>query len=286
MPLGLALYAMTPDFMYSFNPFHRDWMDVFLFHVALDEILPFALTVLAVLWIILLIGYSWFRAQRSAPQEARMPEAHGPAQEHSSVPLSVHHRHWLGVLLVVAVITMMTLVTSGVVAERSAHSPLIRVGQRAPDFVLPSTSGSVESLDRARGHPVMLAFVPSVLCDFCREQLRTIQAVLPQLHARGVIVFAISVDTLAVQQAAVAHLGLSYPLLPEAPTMGQHLVGSAYGVYHVAQGNSAPVDANAIFVIDAREIVRAVRVEPERALTAPEILALVNSAFDLTQGCK
>jgi len=28
--LGLALYALTPDFIYSINPFHRDWMDVSL----------------------------------------------------------------------------------------------------------------------------------------------------------------------------------------------------------------------------------------------------------------
>ena len=33
LPLGLALYAMTPDFIYIASPFHRDWMDVFLFHV-------------------------------------------------------------------------------------------------------------------------------------------------------------------------------------------------------------------------------------------------------------
>jgi len=52
LPLALALYAMTPDFIYGFNPFHRDWMDVFLFHVALDEILPFALIVLAVLFVL------------------------------------------------------------------------------------------------------------------------------------------------------------------------------------------------------------------------------------------
>lgn len=63
LPLGLALYALTPDFIYTAGPFHRDWMDVFLFHVALDEILPVALVVLALLWVLLLAGYGRFRCR-------------------------------------------------------------------------------------------------------------------------------------------------------------------------------------------------------------------------------
>lgn len=64
LPLALALYALAPDFIYTAGPFHRDWMDVFLFHVALDEILPLALPVLAILWAVLLGGYWRFRAGR------------------------------------------------------------------------------------------------------------------------------------------------------------------------------------------------------------------------------
>ncbi len=63
-PLALALYAMAPDFVYAAGPAHRDWMDAFLFHVALDEILPYALPVLAVLWGVLLFTYIRFRAPR------------------------------------------------------------------------------------------------------------------------------------------------------------------------------------------------------------------------------
>lgn len=61
LPLVLALYAMTPDFIYTAGPYHRDWMDVFLFHVALDEILPWAVAVLALLWFVLLFAYVRFR---------------------------------------------------------------------------------------------------------------------------------------------------------------------------------------------------------------------------------
>ncbi len=77
LPLGLALYAMVPDFVYFDGPAHRDWMDVFLFHIALDEILPVALPVLAVNWALLLLAYARYRvgirwghsaASRSSPR--------------------------------------------------------------------------------------------------------------------------------------------------------------------------------------------------------------------------
>jgi len=46
--------TQVPDFIYLVGPFHRDRMDIILFHVALDEILPRALAVLTPLWMILL----------------------------------------------------------------------------------------------------------------------------------------------------------------------------------------------------------------------------------------
>jgi len=57
VPIGLVLYAQTPDFIYLIGPYHRDWMDVFLFHVSLDEVLPLALAVLSLLWVILFVAY-------------------------------------------------------------------------------------------------------------------------------------------------------------------------------------------------------------------------------------
>jgi hypothetical protein len=63
LPLSLALYALVPDFIYIGGPHHRDWMDIFLFHVALDEILPLAVGTLALLWVGLMRGYLRFRAR-------------------------------------------------------------------------------------------------------------------------------------------------------------------------------------------------------------------------------
>lgn len=191
-----------------------------------------------------------------------------------------------GLVLVVATLTLSLLVVAGVIVERSARTPLVQVGQVAPGFSLPSTNGGIQSLAAARGRPLILAFVPSVQCDFCRAQLRALQAALPDLHTYGAAVFAVSADTPAVQRAAAAELGLAYPLLSEGPTVNQHPVGSAYGVYHLRQRHPGPVDANAIVVIDANGIVRAVRVRPGQQMSAANVLDIVDEAIGSEGGAK
>ncbi len=193
-------------------------------------------------------------------------------------------RRQLGRILVASAVTLIALVAVGVAVERSTRTPLVRVGQRAPGFTLPSTHGGTLSLSSARGRPVVLAFVPSVHCGYCREQLRAIQGVLPELRKRGAVVLAVSTDTQAVQRAVASDLGLTYPLLSEAPTTGQHPVGSAYGVYHLDGQHPGPVDANSFFVIDEEGIVRAVEVRPGRVLAGPKILTLVDEGLGLDGG--
>lgn len=126
-------------------------------------------------------------------------------------------RSQLRLLLIASTIILAALVIAGVVVQRSARTPLVQVGQLAPEFTLPSTDGDCVSLAAQRGCPVVLAFVPSVQCDFCREQLLTLQAALPSLRAQGVVIFVISIDTPAVQRIAVNDLALDYPILSEAP---------------------------------------------------------------------
>ncbi|MHB8647884.1 MAG: peroxiredoxin family protein [Thermomicrobiales bacterium] len=184
---------------------------------------------------------------------------------------------WLrGVLLISAAILALLVVT-GVIIQRSTRTPFVRAGDVAPTFHLPATDGTTVSLSEQRGHIVLLAFVPSVLCDACRQQLRALQTALPALNARGASVYAISVDGIATQHVAVADLGLEYSLLSEAPTIRAHPAGSAYGVYHIAQRNAAPVDANAVILIDEAGTVRASRLRPDTVITADEIVSLLSA---------
>ena len=205
--------------------------------------------------------------------------AHVRTEEPIVGMLNARERYQLRLLLIASMVILVVLVIAGVVAERSARTPLVQVGQLAPEFTLPSTDGNRVSLAAQRGRPVVLAFVPSVQCDFCREQQRALQAALRELRARGVVVFVISTDTPTVQRTTVNDLALDYTILSEAPTVEQHPVGSAYGVYHLPQRHPGPVDANAIVVVDAAGIVRAVRVQSGQSMTAIEIRDLVSTAL-------
>ena len=55
-------------------------------------------------------------------------------------------------------------------------------------------------------------------------------------------------------------------------------MGSAYGLYHFPQPNPSPVDTNAIVVIDAGGVIRAVETRPDGVITAEEIATLVHQA--------
>jgi hypothetical protein len=61
-PLALALWANLPDLLYLGGTYHRDWMDIFLFHIAIDEILTIALPTLIAIWLLLMLSYARFRA--------------------------------------------------------------------------------------------------------------------------------------------------------------------------------------------------------------------------------
>jgi peroxiredoxin len=258
--------------MYRIGLFHRDWMDIFLFHIALDETLIPALSVLVLLWITLLVGYFWLLVSKTR-------FGLDNAQKHAKVVLSNGREHQLRLFYVMSGAILIALAVSGLVTERSIVATPVRIGQRAANFALPSVEGSREPLSLAQGHVVLLAFVPSVLCDFCRKQLQTFQELLPELQTHDIVLFVVSTDTSAVQRIVAQSLHLDYPLLSEAPSMNQHPAGSAYGVYHLPQQDTGPVDANSIIVIDAKGIVRAVSILPNRPITATEIRSLTDTAL-------
>ncbi len=128
LPLGLALYALTPDFIYRFGPFHRDWMDLFLFHVALDETLPFVLPLLIVLWIVLLIGYLSFCARTLRSPKGQGGIDHGSEHAKTMTLPFLHHHRLLKLVLVASILTLIILTISSVAIERTTQTPSIQRG--------------------------------------------------------------------------------------------------------------------------------------------------------------
>jgi len=69
------------------------------------------------------------------------------------------------------------------------------VGQLAPDFTLPSTSGEKVTLSSLRGKPVLIAFFPLAFSSTCTTELCDMRDDHDQFAQRGVLVLPISVDS-------------------------------------------------------------------------------------------
>jgi peroxiredoxin len=72
-------------------------------------------------------------------------------------------------------------------------SLLPKVGQVAPDFTTYDVNGNLVSLSDYKGQPVWLNFWGS-WCPPCRSEMPDVQAAFQQLHPRGLVLLAISLD--------------------------------------------------------------------------------------------
>ncbi|MEP4534004.1 MAG: peroxiredoxin-like family protein [Cyclobacteriaceae bacterium] len=69
----------------------------------------------------------------------------------------------------------------------------IKIGQKAPDFVLPNPEGKSISLDQLlEKGPVVITFYRGDWCPYCNLQLRALQARLAEIHTLGATLVAIS----------------------------------------------------------------------------------------------
>jgi peroxiredoxin len=89
------------------------------------------------------------------------------------------------------------------------------VGQPAPDFTLPSTSGDKVTLSSLRGKPVLLAFFPLAFSSTCTAELCEMRGDHEQFAGRGVTVLPISVDhTYSLKEYKAKH-GMHIDLLSD-----------------------------------------------------------------------
>src|SRR4051812_20481503 len=97
----------------------------------------------------------------------------------------------------------------------SAASSVPAVGQEAPDFTLPSTSGDKITLSALRGKPVLLAFFPLAFSGTCTEEFCEMRDHYDQFQSRGVTVLPISVDHTYSLKAYTKDLGFQGDMLSD-----------------------------------------------------------------------
>ena len=127
------------------------------------------------------------------------------------------------------------------------------IGQMAPDFTLPSTSGGKLTLSALRGKPVLLAFFPLAFSGTCTAELCDMRDHHEQFADRGVVVLPISVDsTYALKEYKAKH-AMKLDLLSDF----KREISRRYGVLIEDRFYSN----RAYFLIDAEGILRWAHVE-------------------------
>ncbi|MGQ9509433.1 MAG: peroxiredoxin [Thermodesulfobacteriota bacterium] len=127
----------------------------------------------------------------------------------------------------------------------------VKVGNRAPDFTLPSISGEKVSLSQYRGKKnVVLSFVPAAWTPVCSDQWPGYNIAKDIFDQHEAILLGITVDNLPTLFAWTNQMGkLWFPVLSDFWPHGK--VAKRYGVLR-SDGTSE----RALFVIDKKGIIR------------------------------
>ena len=131
----------------------------------------------------------------------------------------------------------------------------VKVGDRAPNFSLPSLSGERISLSQYRGNKnVVLSFVPAAWTPVCSDQWPGYNIVEDIFKDHDTILLGITVDNIPTLHAWTTQMGkLWFPVLSD---FGPHgAVADKYGVLR-----SDGTAERALFVIDKKGIIRFINV--------------------------
>jgi peroxiredoxin len=108
--------------------------------------------------------------------------------------------------------------------QEGAETRILPAGAALPDLVLPDAAGTPRRLrDLA---PAVILFYRGGWCPYCNLQLRAWQRRLPELHARGATLVAISPQVPDDTLATAERNALGFPVLSDS----EDLAGRAFGV--------------------------------------------------------
>ena len=128
----------------------------------------------------------------------------------------------------------------------------VKVGDRAPDFTLPSVSGSHVSLSQFMGKKnVVISFVPAAWTPVCSDQWPGYNVVKEMIFDKyDAVLVGITVDNIPTLFAWTNQMGkLWFPVLSDFWPHGA--VAEKYGVLR-----SSGVSERAIFIIDKKGLIR------------------------------
>jgi peroxiredoxin len=157
------------------------------------------------------------------------------------------------------------------VKKSGAVERALKVGDKAPDFVLPNATGKPVELSGLLKHgPVVVTWYRGAWCPYCNIALRGLQKVLPEIKAEGASLVAISPQTPDNALTTVEKDGLGFEVLSDRGNKAAGAFRVAYKVpavvieqfkgrvdlskYNGDSSNELPLGAT--YVIDQQGVIR------------------------------
>jgi len=133
---------------------------------------------------------------------------------------------------------------------------MIKEGQKAPAFSLPSSEGETVSLKQLRGKKLVLYFYPKDDTPGCTRQACAFRDVHAQMRKAGAVVYGVSPDSVDSHSRFRAKYKLPFPLLADT----DKAVARKYGAFgeKLMYGKKVVGMIRSTFLIDAKGVVRRV----------------------------
>lgn len=105
----------------------------------------------------------------------------------------------------------------------------LNVGELAPDFELPSSTGESVKLSDYRGQRVLLYFYPKDMTSSCTQQACDFRDRHAEFEGLNTVILGISTDPMKQHDKFIAKYGLPFTLLSDE----EHVVAEQYGVWRL-----------------------------------------------------
>ncbi len=103
----------------------------------------------------------------------------------------------------------------------------LNIGDKAPDFVLPASTGEDIALKDQAGKKVVLYFYPKDDTPGCTKEACGFRDASDELRALGAVVLGVSADSVKSHEKFVGKYELNFPLLADT----EKVVANSYGAW-------------------------------------------------------
>jgi peroxiredoxin Q/BCP len=133
---------------------------------------------------------------------------------------------------------------------------MIKEGQTAPDFTLPSSAGGELNLKGLRGQAVVLYFYPKDDTPGCTREACSFRDAQAKIKKTGAVVLGVSPDSVASHEKFKTKYKLNFPLLADP----DKAVARKYGAFgeKTMYGKKVTGMIRSTFLIDGEGVVRKV----------------------------